>query len=102
MLTKRRLAVLRAALQYFDEELMPHGIGVIRPYFDEPLKGKPTTSEIQELRKFLRDCELQYACCDSASNRLTGLQLSQSVEEARLMTGDPATRMAVVLLPPTG
>lgn len=102
MLTRSHLAVLRAALQFFDEELMPHGVGVMRPYFDEPLNAKPTTSEIRELREFLRDCELQYACCDPASNRLTNSQLSESVEESRLLVADPASPIAVVLLPPRG
>lgn len=102
MLTRSHLAVLRAALQFFDEELMPHDIGVMRPYFDEPLNEKPTASEIRELREFLRNCEVKYACVDPASNRITNSQLSNSAEEARLMTGDPAFRLAIVLMPSPG
>lgn len=102
MLTTRQLAVLRAALQYFDEELIPHGIGAMRPYFDEPLNVELKTPEIRELRKFLRDCELKYACYDQTSRRLTSSELSKSAEDARLITADPASRIAVFLLPPPG
>lgn len=100
MLTTRHLAVLRAALQYFDEELLPHGTGAMRPYFDESLDVELKTPEIRELRNFLRDCELKYACYDPTSSRLTGSELSKSVEDARLITADPASQIAVVLLLP--
>ena len=102
MLTRTHLAVLRAALQYFDEELMPHGIGAMRPYFDEPLNVELTTPEIRELRTFLRDCELKYACCDPVSARLTSSELLNSAEEARLAAFDSASPIAAVLLPPRG
>jgi hypothetical protein len=102
LLTRRHLAVLRAALQYFDEELMPHGIGAMRPYFDEPLNVELKTPEIRELQKFLRDCGLKYAGYDPTSARLTSSELSESADEARLMTDDPAPPIAVVLLPPPG
>lgn len=102
MLTRKHLAVLRAALQYFDEELMPHGIGAMRPYFDEPPNVELMTSEIRELRKFLRDCELKYACYDSVSVRLTSSELLKSAEDARSIAADPACRVVTILLPPTG
>ncbi len=102
MLTRKHLAVLRAALQYFDEELMPHGMGAMRPYFDEPLNVELKTPEIRELQKLLRDCELKYACYDPTSSQLTGSELSKSAEDARLMTADPACRVITILLPPTG
>lgn len=102
MLTRRHLAVLRAALQFFDEELMPHGIRVMRPYFDEPLNGKPTTTEMRELQEFLRNCELKYVCFDPASNRLICSELSQKAEAARVKTCNPTSQVAVVLLPPAG
>lgn len=105
MLTPRHLAVLRAALQYFDEELMPHGNGAMRPYFDVPLNVELNvelkTPEIRELRKFQRDCELKYACYDPTSARLTSSELSKSAEDVRLKTAGPASQIAVVvLLPP--
>jgi hypothetical protein len=100
LLTRRHLAVLRAALQFFDEEIMPHGVRVMRPYFDEPLHRKLKPGELQKLRTFLRGCELKYACYDPASGRLTSPKLSPPAEKTRLKTGDPASQIAVVLLPP--
>lgn len=100
LLTKKHLAVLRAALQFFDEELMPHGIRAMRPYFDEPLHGPLKPLKLRELRTFLRDCELKYAGYDPASGRLTSPKRSPSAEKTRLKSGDPASRIAVVLLPP--
>ena len=100
MLTKRHLAVLRAALQFFDEELVPHGLRTMRPYFDEPLHRKLKPFEVRELRTFLRDCELKYVGYDPTSARLTSPKLSKSADKARLVTVDPASQIAVVLLPP--
>ncbi len=102
MLTRRHLAVLRAALQFFDEEIMPHGVRAMRPYFDEPLRGALKPLEVRELRTFLRDCELKYASYDPKSARLNSPELSPSVKEARSTTVDPASQIAVVLLPPPG
>lgn len=101
MLTRRHLAVLRAALQFFDEELMPHGLRTMRPYFDEPLHRTLKPSELRELRAFLRDCELKYVGYDPASGRLTSPKRSLSAEKTRLGTGDPASQIAVILLPPS-
>ena len=100
MLTRSHLAVLRAALQYFDEELLPHGIGAMRPYFDEPLNVELKTPEIRELQNFLRDCDLKYVCYDPSSARLASSELSKSAEDAQSRTADPASQIAVVLLPP--
>lgn len=101
MLTRRHLAVLRAALQFFDEEFMPHGARAMRPYFDKPLRGTLKPLEIHELRKFLRDCQLKYAGYDPVSGRLTNLKRSLSAAKARLKTSHPASQIAVVLLPPS-
>ena len=58
MLTKQHLAVLRGALQYFDEELVPHGVAALRPYFDEAFDGKPNADDVARLRELLRTCQL--------------------------------------------
>jgi len=66
LLTKRQLAIIRAALQFFDEEMSPHGSDVARPYFEEPLEGELEAQEVGQLRELLRVVELRYACCDTA------------------------------------
>lgn len=99
MLTRRHLAVIRAALQFFDEEFMPHGARAMRPYFDEPLRGTLKPLEIQSLRAFLRDCQLKYAGYDRVSGRLTDLKPSLSAKRVRRKTSDLGSQIAVVLLP---
>jgi len=64
LLTKRHLAIIRAALQFFDDEVGPHGPDVARPYFDEPLEEELAIVEIQQLRERLRTAELRYLCCE--------------------------------------
>jgi hypothetical protein len=100
VITKRHLAVLRAALQYFDEEMSPHGQHVMRHYFDEPIGEELTTREIQELRDFLRGCDLRYACCDQAATRVIRSELSITIEEACAVIDGQLGQIAAVLLQP--
>ena len=58
MLTKQHLAVLRAALQYFDEELGPRGVEALRPYFDESFDGELSADDVARLRELLPTCQL--------------------------------------------
>ncbi len=45
MLQPRHLAVIRAALQFWDEEQSPHGAAAFAGYVDEQLPGDELTSE---------------------------------------------------------
>jgi hypothetical protein len=100
VLTKSHLAVLRAALQYFDDELCPHGRDVMRPYFDEEPTSEWTSREIRELRAYLRDCELRYAAYSPAAERLIGSTLSRSANAVLPSAADPTCRVVTVILPP--
>lgn len=82
MLTKRHLAVLRAALQFFDEELTPHGSAAVQPYFDEPLSPVLKPQETHQLRDFLRTCELRYVGYDPIASQLVAPELTTTLEEA--------------------
>lgn len=99
MLTKRHLAVLRAALQFFDEELMPHGSKAMRPYFSKPLSPAPSPEETQELRAFLENCELRYICCDPTTAQVHSSELSMTGKAASAMSTSQTCRIASVLLP---
>jgi len=101
LLTKRHLAVLRAALQYFDEELIPHGMEAMQPYFDQPLDGELNNEEVQRLRAFLRNCKLRYACCDSKRRNLISPKLSFNVKGVHNISAGKTVHVAAVLLPPT-
>lgn len=99
MLTQHHLAVLRAALKYFSEELLPHGQDVMRHYFDDAGDADVTTTEIQSLLRFLQWCELKYSLYDPATDRLNQTDLTSSVEPIKRMLNEYATsQIAVVLL----
>ena len=100
MVTKRHLAVLRAALQFFDEEMIPHAQDDMQYYFDPPLGDELKAEEIRELRDILKGCELRYACCDLTASRLIGPELSASLDEALSLIDREDYRVVTVLLLP--
>lgn len=100
MLTKSHLAVLRAALQYFDEELGPHGMDIMWPYFEEEPAVAWTSVEIRELQRFLRDCELRYVGYVPATGELSSPFLSPSVDALLSSVTDPSIQVATVVLSP--
>lgn len=102
MLTQSHLAVLRAALQFFDEELGPHGIHAMRPYFDEPPDNVISRSDLAKLRDVLRTCEVRYVCCNLAGTQVMYTGLYVSAEIARSFAADHVDRVATVLLPRGG
>ncbi|WP_437222642.1 hypothetical protein SH661x_002874 [Planctomicrobium sp. SH661] len=69
MLTARHLALLRAALQYFEEEFGPHGIEAMAESLEEPFRDELSARELRPLRGWLSECELRYALCDLAGER---------------------------------
>lgn len=100
MLTKSHLAVLRAALQYFDDELCPHGMDVMRPYFDEEPTSEWTSREIRGLQTYLRDCGLRYAAYSPAADQLTGSTLSLAANGVLPSVPDPTCQVVRIVLPP--
>jgi len=100
LLTKRHLAVIRAALRFFDEEMSPHGPDVSKHYFDEPLESDLTADEVRQLRELLRICELRYACCDRTGTSLIRQELLTTPEDVRNAMNISFGRIASVLLAP--
>ena len=98
MLTQTHLAVLRAALQFFDEELGPHGINAMRPYFDEPHDDEISRRDLAQLRDILRTCEVRYVCCDLTGTRVMHTGLHASADVARSFAADQVDQVATVLL----
>ena len=98
MLTRSQLAVLRAALQFFDEELGPHGINAMRPYFDKPPDEEISRSDLTKLRDLLRTCEVRYVCCDLAGTQVMHTGLHASADIARSFAARHVDQVATVLL----
>ncbi len=101
MISPRHLAVLRAALQYFDEELGSHGMDAMRPYFEGPLAREVTSPDIQRLRSFLRDCQLRYASYSPQSDQLMSTALWAAPNEVLVSTAELDCRVVTIIVPPT-
>lgn len=96
MLTQRHLALIRAALQFFDEELVPSGMEVIRFYLDTPMDPEVTHVEIRMLRTMLGRAELKCG----RFNRRTGDLVEVPYQEL-IATDNPTevdSQPAVLLL----
>ena len=94
MLTKRHLAIIRAALQFFDEEMSPHGPDVAHPYFEEPLQGELRAEELRKLRELLATTELRYLEYEPPGTNIAA-QALLTQEQAR---SAPSSSLATVLL----
>jgi len=97
LLTKRHLAIIRAALQFFDEEMTPHGPDVSRPYFEEPLEGELKADEVEQLRELLQTVELRYLCCEGTGAIVSSQEL-MTLEQAQSTPNFFDGRLATVLL----
>ena len=95
MLKPRHLTLLRGALQFFGEELLPHGPEVAQPYLDEEIDDEFTSGELQELQRFLSQVDIRYATLEVADRERVQPQLSQSFDD---VSGSP-DQVAVVLVP---
>jgi len=97
LLTTRHLALIRAALQFFDEEMSPHGPEVAKPYFEKSLEEELTAEEIGQLRELLQSAELKYVPCDLSRTRTLSQELLtfEQVQETPDLLN---SRLATVLL----
>ena len=100
MLTLHDLAVLRAAVTYFDEELGPHGIEAMRPYFVDSCPAEWSPRELTRLRNFLGNCQLRYIVYQPKSEAVVEAKLSISVGELQTLVTRPSFRLGTVLLEP--
>lgn len=97
MLTKRHLAIIRAALQFFDEEMSPHRLDVAHPYFEEPLEEGLAIDEVRQLRELLRTLELRYVRCDRVETTVTNQELL-TFEQAQCTLNPSDDHLATVFL----
>ena len=100
MLTSQDLAVLRAAVTYFAEELGPHGAESMRPYFVEPIPEEWSPRDLTRLREFLTTCQLRYIACNTSVEDVIEATLSGSVSELLKRVTTPSIRVGTVLLAP--
>ena len=100
MLTPHDLAVLRAAVTYFEEELGPHGFESMRPYFVEPIPEEWSPRELTRLHEFLTTCQLRYVACSTSGEDVVETTLSESASDLLARVTTPSIRVGTVLLDP--
>ena len=100
MLTSHDLAVLRAAVTYFEEELGPHGVESMRPYFADLVPETWSTRDLARLREFLRTCQMRYVAFDQASLELVDTKLYETVSELQALVSSQDCRVASALITP--
>lgn len=98
MLTQRHLAIIRAALQFFDDEMVPHGMRVIRPYLDANLHRSVTSTEIQHLRSFLRNVTLKYGRFDHQTGQMVKTTLRSTAQKRKGVNSPDSHPFVVVLI----
>lgn len=99
MLSRTHLAVLRAALQYFNEELGPHGLEAMQPYLDEAVEGDITAADIRQLQQFLREMEIKYVTLNALDGQPSEVTLYRTAEEAANASPERSGPVGVVLIP---
>lgn len=100
MLTTYDLAVLRATVTYFEEELGPHGFESMRPYFVDPVPETWSIRDLTRLREFVRTCQLRYVALDQTSHEVVDTKLYETVNELQALLGSQDCRVASVLINP--
>ena len=96
MLTHNGLAIVRAALTFWREEMCPHGTDVMLPYLDLPDIKHLSADEVIRLRCRFKPDAVRYAIANAAGDRLTNTKLFVDAEDAIRAAGNG--RVATVLL----
>jgi len=93
MLSQTEAAIIRAALSYWVDEIVPGGIGVARPYLDLPLDRLPDREETIALQSRFRWERLLYI--EAAPD--TGRIVSDRVRPIRLARPEQLHRSFTVI-----
>jgi len=95
MLQERELATIRAALQFWREEIVPHGEELARPYFDVDQVVPLSDPEIQDLQDQFQPARVRYARLVVGGSTLATVDLFENPEPSQQSTSPVAT----ILLP---
>ena len=97
MPNEQDLSVLRAAVQFWHEEMSPHGNSGLEAYFDVPTTGLDVVGVAGQLRQRLHCCELRYAICNKRATRFLQTKVFQSQTDVRAAVTESAS-IATLLL----
>ncbi len=93
MLRQTDAAVIRAALSYWVDEIVPGGIELARPYLDLPLDRLPGRDETIALQARFRWEQMLYLEADPRTGRIT----SDRVRPIRLVRSEQLHRSFTVI-----
>ena len=85
MLNARALATILAALQYWQEEMGPHGLAAMHCYLPPGQQSPLTADAINELRQELAILLVQgvrYVLCDPTGSTLRDTRIFPTAEQA--------------------
>lgn len=76
------MAVIRAALEYWDNEMSPHDPSIYTAYFDEPIgSGDWINDAVTELRQRLPTCRLRYILCSPDGDTLIDHLMYETLDQ---------------------
>jgi hypothetical protein len=96
VLTHHELATIHAALTFWQEEMCPHGIDVMLPYFDLPGIQPLSAGAITQLRRRFKPDAVRYVIAAASGARLINTQLYVDTGDAIQAAG--SGQVATVLL----
>ena len=97
MLTPGDLATVRAALLFWYEEMAPHGVEIMQPYFDSPEAEPLSAEEVSRLRERFVPSAARYALYSAKANRLASLDVFPIHDEPGC-SDDPHIHVVTLLL----
>lgn len=99
MLQKQEILLIRAALQFWYEEMDLEDAEIFAIYAGSPLIKPPWNGEdIQRLRQQLLAARLRYAVCHFDATKVNNPRLFETLEAANQAKTDDSDQLGVVLV----
>jgi hypothetical protein len=99
LLTAKHLAVIRAALMFWDEELSSHDPAISAPYLVGPIaSGEWIKDAVADLPDRLASCQMRYVLCSPDGTSLISNQLFESLDQARIAADCDSASVATLIL----
>ena len=103
MLTEKHLAIIRAALRFWDQEMSPHGDDMFLDYLDESDRNlELTVADTRVTRELLSQSSLFYALAEKETNRLLSGDLIDATVGDEITFHSDRARLVTVLVPKLG
>lgn len=99
MLQRQEILLIRAALQFWSEEMHPEDSNLLAIYAGDPSAGqKWEQEEIQRLRSQLLTAQLRYVVCHADGTKVQNASLFKTSSVANGAMLDISDRLGVVLI----